>query len=58
MFNLDAKRAKEIEEEEARRQEAARDQADAGSPHETGKFSLLFHMIKIPERILSKNRRK
>lgn len=35
----DAKRAKELEEEELRRQEqAAKDQADAGSPREeTGK---------------------
>lgn len=42
-----------MEEEEARRQEAARDQADAGS-HEAGKFLLFLHIEKIPDRILSK----
>lgn len=45
---IDAKRAKELEEEEARRAEAARDQADAGSPHETGKLIFYLNMtLKI-----------
>jgi hypothetical protein len=43
MSFTDAKRAKELEEEELRRQEqAAKDQADAGSPNEeTGKICAL-----------------
>lgn len=47
----EAKRAKEIEEEELRRQEqAAKDQADAGSPNEeTGKIFALNPSIFDPE---------
>lgn len=40
----DAKRAKELEEEEIRRQEAAaRDQADAGSPREETGMFIIFN---------------
>lgn len=44
----EAKRAKELEEEELRRQEAAKDQADAGSPREeTGKHEIYgFKSVK------------
>ena len=47
----DAKRAKELEEEELRRQEqAAKDQADSGSPNEeTGKICALNFLSIDPE---------